>query len=72
MGLKPSWKKPLRNAGLDGRLVKYEHRLRLKEHRSDRESNLFLFAVGIGIGIGIAIENGVDRVKADTDADSEM
>ena len=24
MGLKPSWKKPLRNAGLDGRLVKYE------------------------------------------------
>jgi putative N6-adenine-specific DNA methylase len=24
IGLKPSWKKPLRNAGLDGRLVKYE------------------------------------------------
>ena len=24
VGLKPSWKKPLRNAGLDGRLVKYE------------------------------------------------
>ena len=24
MGLRPSWKKPLRNAGLDGRLVKYE------------------------------------------------
>jgi len=24
MGLKPSWKKPLRNAGLDGRLAKYE------------------------------------------------
>ncbi|MCD6185701.1 MAG: class I SAM-dependent RNA methyltransferase [Deltaproteobacteria bacterium] len=24
IGLKPTWKKPLRNAGLDGRLVKYE------------------------------------------------
>jgi putative N6-adenine-specific DNA methylase len=24
IGLKPAWKKPLRNAGLDGRLVKYE------------------------------------------------
>jgi putative N6-adenine-specific DNA methylase len=24
VGLKPSWKKPLRNGGLDGRLVKYE------------------------------------------------
>lgn len=24
IGLKPKWKKPLRNAGLDGRLVKYE------------------------------------------------
>ncbi len=24
IGLKPSWKKPLRNGGLDGRLVKYE------------------------------------------------
>ncbi|MBW1889395.1 MAG: class I SAM-dependent RNA methyltransferase [Deltaproteobacteria bacterium] len=24
VGLRPSWKKPLRNAGLDGRLVKYE------------------------------------------------
>lgn len=24
LGLKPSWKKPMRNAGLDGRVVKYE------------------------------------------------
>ena len=24
VGLKPSWKKPLKNAGLDGRLAKYE------------------------------------------------
>jgi putative N6-adenine-specific DNA methylase len=24
IGLKPSWKKPLRNGGLDGRVVKYE------------------------------------------------
>ena len=24
IGLKPTWKKPLRNAGLDGRVVKYE------------------------------------------------
>ncbi len=24
IGLKPSWKKPLSNGGLDGRLVKYE------------------------------------------------
>jgi putative N6-adenine-specific DNA methylase len=24
IGLKPAWKKPLRNGGLDGRLVKYE------------------------------------------------
>ena len=24
IGLKPSWKKPLRNGGLDGRLVKYD------------------------------------------------
>jgi putative N6-adenine-specific DNA methylase len=24
IGLKPAWKKPLRNGGLDGRVVKYE------------------------------------------------
>ena len=24
IGLKPTWKKPMRNAGLDGRVVKYE------------------------------------------------
>jgi putative N6-adenine-specific DNA methylase len=24
IGLRPSWKKPLKNGGLDGRLVKYE------------------------------------------------
>jgi putative N6-adenine-specific DNA methylase len=24
IGLRPAWKKPLRNAGLDGRLAKFE------------------------------------------------
>jgi putative N6-adenine-specific DNA methylase len=24
IGLKPSWKRPLKNGGLDGRLVKFE------------------------------------------------
>jgi putative N6-adenine-specific DNA methylase len=24
IGLKPSWKKPMRNAGLDGRVAKYD------------------------------------------------
>ena len=49
--------------------VSHEYRLRLKKGRALRESNFYLFAVGIGIGIGIAIENGVDRVKADTDTE---